>query len=120
MTGWLVAALRSGAQAGINAGAVVGLVAGLGGSLLTSSLPALAAMAGNIFLFLLGLLPLVFYLSLLSNPILASQAQVRALIAWLPAFLLSVVVFMMPVVLVPLVFGKGVTFEMNIGYSPET
>src|SRR3954462_2012318 len=107
---WLWNVMRQGARVGVLAGAVVGLIAGVGGSLLTGSLPALAALAGNIFLLLLLLLPLVFYVSLLNDSASAQQAQTLAAVAWLPAFLLSVVTFMTPVVMAPFLLGKGVTF----------
>src|SRR5215208_4768429 len=108
---WLWAALRSGARVGILAGAIVGLIAGLGGSLFTGSLLALAGLVPTVFLLLALLLPLMFYVSLLNTPIPAQQTQVLAAIEWLPAFLLSVVAFMMPVVMAPLLLGKGITFE---------
>ncbi|MDZ4767280.1 MAG: hypothetical protein SGI73_22285 [Chloroflexota bacterium] len=111
MTRWVWFVLRAGARVGIIAGTIVGLIAGFGGSLLTSSLADNATLAATIFLLLMILLPVVFYVSLLGNPSPAKQVQVRAAIAWLPAILLGVVVFMMPIVIVPLVLNKGVTFE---------
>ena len=111
MLGWLWAALRSGARVGVPAGAIVGLIAGVGGSLFTGSLLSLASLAATVFLLLALLLPLMFYVSLVNNSATAQQAQALAAVAWLPAYLLGVVAFMMPVVMAPFIFGKGVTFD---------
>jgi len=115
---WLWTALRSGARVGVLTGAIVGLIAGVGGSLFTGSLLALATLAATVFLFLAVLLPLMFYVSLLNNPTPNQQSQALAAVAWLPAYLLSVVCFMMPVVMAPFILGKGVTFDNSaVWYS---
>src|SRR5262249_44026730 len=117
---WLFAwiGIRLGAAAGIRSGAIVGLIAGLGGSLLTSFLPDMASFAANAFLLLAAPLPIAFYLFFFnSSPAgpehesLYHQRFTIALAAWLPAFFLGVVTFMVPVVVVPAVLGKGVSFS---------
>lgn len=110
MLRWFWNAARQGARVGVLAGAIVGLIAGLGGSLSENSLPALAALVADVFLLLIVMLPLMFYVSL-NNADSPQQVQTLAAVAWLPAFLLSVIAFMMPVVMAPLLLGKGVTFE---------
>ena len=116
MPGWLWIALRQGARVGVLAGAIVGLIAGVGGSLFTGSLLSLASLAATVFLLLIVFLPLMFYVSLLNNPTPNQQSQALAAVAWLPAFLLSVVAFMMPVVMAPFIFGKGVTFDNSAAW----
>jgi hypothetical protein len=113
---WLWDALRAGARVGVISGVVVGLIAGVGGSLFTGSLLALAALAATVFLLLGVLLPLMFYVSLLNTPPSAQQVQAHAAVAWLSAFLLGVVSFMTPVIMVPFVLGKGVTFDNSAAW----
>ncbi len=119
MSPFLWSIIRSGARIGIISGALVGLIAGFAGSLLTSSLSDNVALAANVFLLLAISLPLVFYVSLVNNPITDNQTQVRAAVTWLPAVLLSVVVFMMPVVMIPFVLNKGVTFENSSNWYAQ-
>jgi hypothetical protein len=101
---------------------VVGLVIVIAGSALTGSLFDLAPFVANGFWLVMIALPLI-YLSRLSqlyirlNP--AQQAEFRqqrpliTVMTWLSAFACCLVAFMMPVVMVPLVTGQGVTLETS-------
>jgi hypothetical protein len=114
--------IRLGFSAGLVCGLVIGLVGGLGGSIFTSTLPDLATFAIGTFWLLLLALPLLYArnLSLFETIVNATNPAdparrgwigVVTAIAWLPAYLASVVAFMIPVVMAPFVLNKGVTFD---------
>jgi hypothetical protein len=123
--GWLWLGIRLGVKAGILSGLIAGLIAGLGGSLLTGSLPDLAAFAVSAFWLVLVILPLVYTLQARvgqSDGLYDHRTLVTA-VAWPSAFVMSLVCFMMPVVMSPLLLGRGVTLEnsadwYNQVYSP--
>lgn len=90
-------------------GVLVGLIAGVGGSFFTQTRPALADFAANAFLLLGVLLPAVFYLRLVGDSLVRERGYGGAALVWLPALFLAVVFFTIPVVMIPLILGRGVT-----------
>lgn len=123
MPRWFWFSVRLGLSTGITSGAIAGLVAGLGGSVVTNTLPELATFAAGVFWLLLPGLPLVYgrNLALLGAMVNArEQVQTRiapiTVIAWLPAYLSCVVAYMIPVVVVPIVLNKGVSFDTSAGW----
>jgi hypothetical protein len=115
---WLWLGIRLGVSAGILSGLIVGLIAGLGGSLLTGSLPDVAAFAVSAFWLVLVILPLVYYLQTRvgQSDALYDHRYLVTAAAWPPAFLMSLVSFMMPVIMSPLILGRGVTFENSANW----
>lgn len=100
-------------------GVLVGLIAGVGGSLFTDSRAALAEFAANTFLLLLVALPVVFYIRLLREAALRALGYRLAVAAWLPIMFLAFVSFMIPVVMTPIVFGRGVTLDNSADWYRE-
>ncbi len=118
--------IRLGLNAGISSGAIIGLIAGLGGSAFTKTLSDLASFAAGAFWLLLLALPLVYARNLSMVATMADATEyVRAriipitMIAWLVAYLSSVVAFMIPVVIVPLVFNKGVNLNTSVSWYDQ-
>jgi len=115
---WLWLGVRLGLRVGLISGLIVGLIAAVMGSLFTDSLTDLSAFSVNCFWLICIGLPLVYYLTFFSTPaLIALRDEVHDNLyvitagAWLPAFLISIVVFMMPVVMMPLILGWGVTVK---------
>ena len=116
---WLGIGVRLGLRVGILGGVIAGLVAGLGGILFIGTLPDLLVFATDVFWILVLLLPVVYWLTLLA--LMATSDATRTgirthsyrltAISWLPAYLACVVAFMIPVVIVPVVFNRGVTLN---------
>ena len=105
---------------------LIGLIAGLGGSVFTSTLPDLATFAVGVFWLLLVGLPLVYLRNLTVVGAVADSAEYVhtqiipiTVIAWLPAYLSAVVAFMIPVVIVPFVFNKGVSFNTSASWYDQ-
>jgi len=118
MLAWLGLGVRLGVRVGIVGGLIAGLIVAVAGSLLTSSLIDLAAFSVNGFMLIPVVVPLMYYRSFFSTPVLVAQyervSQHLTLItigAALPAFFIGVVTFMMPVVMMPVLLGRGVTVE---------
>jgi len=115
---WIWFSVRLGISAGITSGVIIGVVAGIGGSVFTSTLSDLATFAISAFWLLLLALPLIYGRNVAviagtdsAKGQLGAQITTITLIAWLPAYLSAVVAFMIPVVMVPVVLNKGVTFD---------
>ena len=126
MRHWLSLGIRLGVTAGVVSGIIVGLIAGIGGSVTTRILPDLAAFAIQAFLGLVLVLPLVYCLTfyglqqdVLPHDRVRTDLYAVTAIAWLPAFLLSVITFMIPVVIIPLVLGRGVTLENSADWYAQ-
>jgi hypothetical protein len=112
-------ALTAGVRVGVAAGSIAGMIAGFWGSLFTGSPADSAALAANIFLLMAIMLPALFFVYNAATLPPAHELQMRAAIAWLPALLLSIAVFMIPVVMIPLVLNRGVTFENSSNWYAQ-
>jgi hypothetical protein len=118
MAAWLWLGVRLGIPVGIVSGFGVGLITAVGGGLFTSTLPDLALVSVNGFWGIAVASPVLFYLSFFSIAALMNQRDavhdhlhLITLGAVLPACLIGLVTFMMPVVMMPILLGRGVTFE---------
>jgi len=123
---WLWLGVRLGLRVGLISGLIVGLIAAVMGSLFTDSLTDLSAFSVNCFWLICIGLPLVYYLTFFSTPaLIANRDEVHHNLyiisagAWLPAFLIGVVTFMMPVVMMPVILGWGVTVENSAGWYDQ-
>jgi len=126
MLAWLWLGVRLGVRVGIISGLVVGLIAAVGGSLFTNSLADLAVFSINGFWLICVISPVAYYLTFFSTPaLIANRDEVHHNLyiisagAWLPAFLIGVVTFMMPVVMMPVILGWGVTVENSAGWYDQ-
>ncbi len=117
MSGFLFGlGVQLGLRAAWLAGIVAGLLGGVIGSVLSATRPDLAEFAANSFLLLAVLLILRFFLlsrmashdpdfraATTTHP----QRLTVAAVSWLLALGIGTVAFMIPVVFIPLIFGKG-------------
>lgn len=126
MISWIWLGVRMGARAGLASGIGIGIPVVVVGILLTTTVPELALFISRAFLLLGLVLPLVYYFSsFLYAEILSQPAQARRMLfalsglAWLPAFIFALVGYMMPVTIMPITLGAGVTFETSGAWYAE-
>lgn len=109
--------VKLGLATGAVCGLLIGLLAAVVGGVLTSSLPDFASFIANTFLLLLAVMPVFFYLNVMNDPDTTQDKMfarrngvVVAALAWIPALVIGLVLFMTPVTMAPITLGKGVTF----------
>lgn len=120
---WTFLGIGLGIRVGMICGTGTGLLAGIGGVLFTRATPEMLHLALNLFWLLIPVLPLVHLRTLLrldtglaesARPGLAlERSRLLTAAAWLPAVVIAVVTFMIPVVMIPVVLNRGVTLETS-------